>query len=169
MYLKGIDKFSQEIDLVYHIKSLRQLQTLMSSLMNFNDKYLSVYQHQNTLKLSDCNLCQNDASDEDSIPRLISSKDKISDFKQEVDGFFSDNFQRKLNTKDLKLLKGVLYQENLDKNEDKNLQPIEIYSINEETIQNKDDLHIPESNSIELFGQDRSNVLVKKVKNSDKT
>ena len=137
--------------------------------MNFNDKYLSVYQHQNTLKLYDCNLCQNDVSDDSLIPRLISRKDKISDFKQEVDGFFSDNFQRKLNTKDLQLLKGVLYKENPDKNEDKNLQPIEIYSINEETIQNKDDLQLPESNSIELFGQDRSNVLVKKVKNSDKT
>ena len=121
------------------------------------------------MKLYDCNLCQNDASDEDSIPRLISNKDKISYFKQKVDGFFNDNFQRKLNKKDLRLLKGVLYKENPDKNEDKNLQPIEIYSINEETIQNKDDIHIPESNSIELFGQDRSNVLLKKLKTSDKT
>ena len=53
LYLKGAEKFNQETDFVYYARSLRLLKMLVSSLMDDSEKYLSVYQHQNCLRLID--------------------------------------------------------------------------------------------------------------------
>ena len=53
LYKQGVERFNQEIDLVHYTKSLRLLKTLLSSLMDDSEKHLSIYQHQNCLKLID--------------------------------------------------------------------------------------------------------------------
>ena len=47
LYKQGVERFNQEIDLVYYAKSIRLLKTLLSSSMDSGKMELSIYQHQN--------------------------------------------------------------------------------------------------------------------------
>ena len=56
VYLQGVDKFQKEIDVVNYTKSLRLLKILCSSLMDDSERFISNYQHQNWLRLINCDL-----------------------------------------------------------------------------------------------------------------
>ena len=107
LYQQGLDKFTQETDIVYYAKSLRLLKTLLSSLMDDSEKYLSVYQHQNCLRLVDCDLCQDDTQDNLNIPRLLSDSSKIVPHNSNTNQFFENYLKEKFTAKDYRLLKGV--------------------------------------------------------------
>ena len=77
LYKQGVKRFNQEIDLVYYTKSLRLLKTLLSSLMDDSEKTLSIYQHQNCLKLIDWDIWNKQQKlKEKQIPNFIKSLPK---------------------------------------------------------------------------------------------
>ena len=47
LYKQGVKRFSEEFDMIHYTKSLRLLKTLLSSLMDDSEKFMSIYQHQN--------------------------------------------------------------------------------------------------------------------------
>ena len=72
LYKQGVERFNQEIDLVHYTKSLRLLKTLLSSLMDGSEKNLSIYQHQNCLKLINWDMWNWDIKhQENEMPKLI--------------------------------------------------------------------------------------------------
>ena len=107
MYQQGVDKFAQEIDVISYTKSLRLLKTLLSSLMDDSEKYLSIYQHQNCLKLFDRDMNEDDASEDIQIPHLMSNSETIESHQKEVNRFFRSYMEENLTAKDFRLLKGV--------------------------------------------------------------
>ena len=113
VYQQGIDKFSQEIDIIYYVYSLRKLKTLVSSLMDDSEKYLSVYQYQNCLRLIDCSKCQENQPEELQIPKLVSNNKEINSYHQEVVSFFRSYLEEKFTTKDYRVLKGVFCVDDL--------------------------------------------------------
>ena len=117
LYLKGLDKFSQEIDILYYTKSLRLLKTLLSSLMDDSEKYLSMYQHQNCLKMIDWDLCQDETPEEHQIPKLTSNETMIELHHTHVNEFFRSYLEEKFTAKDYRLLKGVFWEQDLKNDE----------------------------------------------------
>ena len=136
-------------------------------MMDSSEKYLSIFQHQNSLKLVDCKLCQDEAPCENSIPKLLSNQHKISSYMQEINKFFGEYLQEKLTTKDFRLLKGVISNEDLAKDEFQNTEIGKIHSIHEDSSENKDDFNLPEINTIEYYTHERPNVLTKEIKSSN--
>ena len=51
MYEKGLDKFTKELDIEYYAKSLRNLQTMVSAMMDDSERFISKFQHCNSLTL----------------------------------------------------------------------------------------------------------------------
>ena len=78
LYLQGVEKFHNEIDVLNYTKSLRLLKILLSSLMDDSEKFMSTYQHQNWIKLINCDLCKEETPKNYKIPNLIC---KISDIE----------------------------------------------------------------------------------------
>ena len=117
MYQQGVDKFAQEIDVISYTKSLRLLKTLLSSLMDDSEKYLSIYQHQNCLKLFDKGMNEDDAPEDIQIPHLMSNSGTIESHQNQVNRFFRSYMEEKLTAKDFRLLKGVFSNEDLNNNE----------------------------------------------------
>ena len=77
LYKQGVERFNQETDLVHYAKSIRLLKTLLSSLMDDSEKHLSIYQHQNCLKLIDWDLWNKDIKHEQKeMPNLIRESSK---------------------------------------------------------------------------------------------
>ena len=109
LYEQGLDRLNQEVDLVNFTKSLRLLKTLLSSLMDDSERYMSKYQHQNCLKLNQCHICTNENNlfEENEIPKLLDSKFKIDKHKNLINQFFAKYTEEHLTMKDYKLLKGV--------------------------------------------------------------
>ena len=117
LYQQGIDKFTQETDIVYYAKSLRMLKTLLSSLMDDSERYLSVFQHQNCLRLVDSYSNEDDAPDEIRIPKLFSDSSKIVPHNANINEFFENYLKEKFTAKDYRLLKGVFCNEELKNDE----------------------------------------------------
>ena len=84
---KGEDKYIKEFDAVYFARSLRNLKMLVASLMDDSERFLSTYQHFNTIKLGlDSN--GNSSSDSHSrIPKLLSSKNCRLKHEKWIDDF----------------------------------------------------------------------------------
>ena len=107
LYLQGISRFKQEIDIVKYAKSLRLLKILVSSLMDKSEKYLSTYHQQNCLKLTSCELCKDSAPKSQTIPRLNSKVSDIETHIKNVNRFFKKYTEEQFSAKDYRLLKGV--------------------------------------------------------------
>ena len=75
--------------------------------MDDSEKYLSVYQHQNCIRLVDCDLCQDEVPDNLSIPKLLSDSSKIVPHNRNTNQFFENYLKEKFTAKDYRLLKGV--------------------------------------------------------------
>ena len=111
-------KFEQEIDLIHYVKSLRLLKTLIYSLMDDKQRHLSIYQHQNWLKLFDWDLCKENTKITDHVaPKLICKVSQIKDHDTAIKKFFDKYLKQQLNDKDYRLLKGVYWGENLTDDE----------------------------------------------------
>ena len=85
--------------------------------MDDSEKYLSVYQHQNCLRLVDWNLWEDDTPDQFQIPHLLSNSKILDSHQEEVNKFFRSYLEEKFTNKDYKLLKGVFCNEDLKNNE----------------------------------------------------
>ena len=76
--------------------------------MDDSEKYLSIYQHQNCLKLFNRDMSEDDSLYKSQIPQLISNSNMIDPHHEEVNKFFKSYLEEKFTAKDYKLLKGVL-------------------------------------------------------------
>ena len=85
--------------------------------MDDSEKYLSIYQHQNCLKLFDKGMSEDDAPEDIQIPNLMSNSETVESHQKEVNRFFRSYMEEKLTAKDFRLLKGVFSNEDLDNNE----------------------------------------------------
>ena len=81
--------------------------------MDDSEKYLSVYQYQNCLRLIDCSKCQENQPKELQIPKLVSNNKEINSYHQEVVSFFRSYLEEKFTAKDYRLLKGVFCVDDL--------------------------------------------------------
>ena len=120
VYLQGAEKFYQEIDLIHYTKSLRLLKTLLSSLMDDNERFMSVYQYQNSLKLKSCELCHEKQDNDRKMPKLVANEFEVDYHVIQIEKFFNSYLEEKFSAKDYRLLKGVFWSEDL-KNDELNI------------------------------------------------
>ena len=107
----------KEFDAEYYVKSLRNLQMLVSSLMDDSERFMNVYQHSNAISISK-NDTDMDTDDDTSkaIPKMI--KDKNSkEHEETVQNFIDDYIKETLSAKDYKLLKGAFTKNKLKNSE----------------------------------------------------
>ena len=90
---------------------------LVSSLMDDSEKYLSVYQHQNCLRLIDWGKWTDKNKDDNCIPKLVNKVNKIATHASKANEFFKKYLEEKLTAKDYRLLKGVFWDQDLDNDE----------------------------------------------------
>lgn len=83
LFEKGSQKFIKEFDAEYYVKSLRKLKTLMDSLMNDEERVISVYQHSNVVAAYDTNSSSDDGYSK--IPKLFSkNEESIEDHQKSI-------------------------------------------------------------------------------------
>ena len=63
LYKKGIQKFEKELDIEYYTKSLRNLKIMVSAMMDDSERFMSVYQHCNSIPLFE-SLSESDSENE---------------------------------------------------------------------------------------------------------
>jgi len=70
LFHKGERKFTKEFDAVHYAKSIRNLNTLVASMLDDNEKFMVKYQKSNLITLESSD--SSNGSDEDDIPKLYS-------------------------------------------------------------------------------------------------
>ena len=104
--------------MIHYTKSLRLLKTLLSSLMDDSEKFMSIYQHQNWLKLIDWDLCHApQQKDELLLPKFIDNFSKVDSHIENIDKFFAQYLEEQLTARDYRLIKGVFWDEDLTNDE----------------------------------------------------
>ena len=84
---KGEERLTKEFDAVHYVKSIRNLNTLVASMLNDNEKLLIKYQKSNLIELESNESGSSDESNEDEIPRLFSNNNHKAKHKAEIDKF----------------------------------------------------------------------------------
>jgi len=122
LFKKGSKLFINELDIVNYARSLRKLKMLVHSLMDDHEKFLSFYQHSNTIDL--------DWTDSDSdfeiqkIPKMFSKYTLENDeYQKRIDKFIQSYSTTPITAKDYRLMNGVYNKKFLN---DKELEIMEI-------------------------------------------
>ena len=81
--------YIKEFDAVYYARSIRNLKMLVASLMDDSERFLSTYQHFNSISLVSESISSNSSDDPyEKIPKLLASRNKRYKHEQWVDNFF---------------------------------------------------------------------------------
>jgi len=87
LFHKGERKFTKEFDAVHYAKSIRNLNTLVASMLDDNEKFMVKYQKSNLITLEGSNTESSVGSDEDEIPKLYSKMNRKTKHKIKIDEF----------------------------------------------------------------------------------
>ena len=102
--------------------------------MDDSERYMSIYQHQNWLRLIDWDQWNDEReSTEKSMPKLIGDISKIDLHVKDVNDFFDQYLKEQITAKDYRLLKGTFWDEEL-RNEELQAISGDIYQIDESEI-----------------------------------
>eukprot|EP00343_Euplotes_focardii_P001167 CAMPEP_0205800820 /NCGR_PEP_ID=MMETSP0205-20121125/2604_1 /ASSEMBLY_ACC=CAM_ASM_000278 /TAXON_ID=36767 /ORGANISM="Euplotes focardii, Strain TN1" /LENGTH=202 /DNA_ID=CAMNT_0053064541 /DNA_START=1333 /DNA_END=1938 /DNA_ORIENTATION=+ len=116
LYQKGEDKFTEEFDAIYYAKSIRNLNTLVSSLLDDSEKFMIRFQKCNTITLKSGS--DNDSnSDGNEAPKLFSKLGAKALHKIKIDEFMRKYKSEKWSEQDYKLLNGVCHSRGLTNND----------------------------------------------------
>lgn len=125
LHEKGLDKYIKEFDAEYYARSLRNLKMLVSSLMDDSERFMSNYQHCNSISLLKSDT--EDDSEHEPVKHmpgyLWKSPDECSQHYNVIDTFLENYFKETHSSKDYKLLKGAFTSKKLKNEELKNLNP----------------------------------------------
>lgn len=86
LYDKGEEKFIQEFDAVKFTKSMRNLQTLVTSMIDDNEQFMIPYQKRHTIPLNS-DFSNTDESDFEKIPKIFDTEQMKKLHMARVDDF----------------------------------------------------------------------------------
>ena len=87
LYDKGETKFTKEFDAVYYARSIRNLTTLVSSMIDEKERFLITYQKANAISLDSSTSSSNSDKNYDGVPKLFAKDKKKMKHKKKVDEF----------------------------------------------------------------------------------
>ncbi|CAI2363674.1 unnamed protein product [Moneuplotes crassus] len=111
LYSRGETKFINEFDAVQYAKSMRSLNTLISSLMDDKERFMIRYQKSNCISSSNKEEDPKDDTSNDVPSIFCGSKKQFH--SQVIDNFMNEYKKEEWTDKDYRLLNGVLTNEHL--------------------------------------------------------
>ena len=109
----------KEFDAEYYAKSLRNLKVLVASMLDDSERFMSVYQHCNSLCLDKSNT-ETDSENEavKGMPSYLSKNNqKIEEHQNIIDEFLEAYYKERHTPKDVKMIKGAFTSQKLRNNE----------------------------------------------------
>ena len=108
LYTRGVKKFEEELDIEYYTKSLRNLKTMVSAMMDESERFMSVYQQCNSISVIG-SLSDTDSDNEitKGMPKYMENKNKVSPYSKHINMFLAKYYAENLTSKDYRLLKGT--------------------------------------------------------------
>ena len=87
LYDKGETKFIKEFDAVYYARSIRNLTTLVTSMIDENERFMIAYQKCHSIPLDSDTTSSFSDENYDGIPKVFSKEKKKLQHKAKVDDF----------------------------------------------------------------------------------
>ncbi|CAI2382440.1 unnamed protein product [Moneuplotes crassus] len=112
LYEKGEAKFLNEFDAVYYARCMRNLNTLVGSLMDDSERFMITYQKTNCISADGETESSYSDDNYDDVPKMF-AKAKKKQHKTKVDDFMEEYKKETWTSKDYRLLNGVLSHEQL--------------------------------------------------------
>ncbi|CAI2386634.1 unnamed protein product [Moneuplotes crassus] len=123
LFEKGEKKFIKEFDAVYYARNMRNLNTLVTSMMDDSEKVMITYQKQNAIPAESDETSENQDENFDDVPKMFSNKMLKEKHIQKIDLFMRKYSKEKWTEKDFRLLNGVFNKQQLTNQQ---IQKIEI-------------------------------------------
>ncbi|CAI2375893.1 unnamed protein product [Moneuplotes crassus] len=113
LYDNGEEKFNKELDVVSFIRTYRDLSTLVTSMVDENEKFMITYQKSNSISFQrDTSESSNDENYE-AVPKLFSRRRQKELHRDKVDNFMKIYSQERWSGRDYRLLHGVFSKSTL--------------------------------------------------------
>ena len=87
IYEKGETKFIKEFDAVYYARCMRNMNTLVTSMMDESERFMITYQKCNSISLYSDTTSSHSDENYDGVPKLYSNEKKKLRHKAKVDDF----------------------------------------------------------------------------------
>ena len=87
LYEKGESKFIREFDAISYAKNMRNLNTLVTSMMDDSERFMIGYQKRNAISFDTETESDHSDEDPDSIPKMFSSIERKKTHQDKVDDF----------------------------------------------------------------------------------
>ncbi|CAI2386664.1 unnamed protein product [Moneuplotes crassus] len=113
LFEKGEKKFIKEFDAVYYARNMRNLNTLVTSMMDDSEKVMITYQKQNAIPAESDETSENEDENFDDVPKMFSSKILKQKHIEKIDFFMREYSKEKWTEKDFRLLNGVFNKQQL--------------------------------------------------------
>ena len=115
LHEKGLEKFTKEFDAEYFAKSLRLLKVLLASTLDDSERFMTVYQHCNSLSLakSDSETDSENEALKDMPGYLCKKQEDVDQHRDNIRKFLQAYFKERHTPKDLKMLKGAFTKQKL--------------------------------------------------------
>jgi len=87
LYDKGETKFIKDFDAVYYARSIRNLTTLVTSMIDQNERFMISYQKTNAISLDSSTTSSHSDENYDGVPKLFAKEKKKLEHRNRVDEF----------------------------------------------------------------------------------
>ncbi|CAI2381127.1 unnamed protein product [Moneuplotes crassus] len=131
LFSKGADKFINEFDAVHFAKSMREVKTLLASIMDEDERFMIPFQKCNSIPM---NTDSEESSEEDAykeVPKLFARSNETMLHISRVDDFMEQYLKRNWYEKDYRLINGVISTTTLKDSQIPSNRPSENYILPE--------------------------------------